>query len=67
MHPFVKIHFVELTTGKYITKHVLDDNAVYNFESNGVIEIKDEKKERKSCELEFIPPFATNCCDMRFT
>jgi hypothetical protein len=39
---------------------------VYNFESNCVIDKNaDGIKERKSCNLEFITAFATNCCDLR--
>ena len=65
MHPFVRIHIVNLVTGTYIQKSDTVANAVYNFESNCVIEVRDDNKERKSCELEMITAFATNCCDMR--
>lgn len=68
MHPFVRVHVVELTTGRYVTKDNVEHNAVYNFETNCYVEEKDGgTKEHKSCEMEFIPPFATNCCDMRYT
>lgn len=65
MHPFVRIHLVNMVTGTYIQKSDVAANAVYNFESNCVIEMRDDNKERKSCELELITAFATNCCDMR--
>ena len=67
MHPFVRIHFVEMTTGKYIKKTHFDSSSVYNYESNCVNAMVDNVRERKSCELEIVPPFATNCCDMRYT
>lgn len=65
MHPFVRIHILNMLTGCYVQKSTIENNAVYGFESNCVVEIREQSRDRKSCELEFIPSFATNCCDMR--
>lgn len=67
MHPFVRIHILNMQTGCYIQKRNIDQNAVYGFESNCVIEVKENAKERRACELEFIPAFSTNCFDLRVT
>ena len=50
MHPFVKVHIINMITGCYVQKSIIEDNAVYNFETNCVIEMKEgNKKERRSC------------------
>lgn len=38
-----------MTTGSYIQKSNVSDNAIYNFESNCIIEIREGVKERKAC------------------
>jgi len=38
---------------------------VYNYETNCITNIVDGERERKSCELELVTAFATNCTDMR--
>lgn len=70
-HPFVKVHVVNMKTGCYIPKPEKNlkeipqqYNAVYNYETNCIINIIDGEKDRKTCELELLVPFATNCTDM---
>jgi len=61
MHPFVKMHFVNMNTGQYITKRMI--KPVLNLEEK--ITRVDAGQNHMTEEATFIPPFATNCCDLR--
>lgn len=71
-HPFVRMHVVNLKNGCYIQKPRREPkdppyhyNSVYNHETNCVTDIIDGEKQRKSCELELLVAFSTNCTDMQ--
>lgn len=63
MHPFVKVHLVDVNTGNYIRKKINNKPAInYN---EGVSYFGRTKKEfiRESCD--FLVPFASNMYDLR--
>jgi len=60
IHPFVKVHIVDIHTGKYVAKSeakcVVGLNETMTTVGN---------KTFTESGIDFIPPFATNCCDLR--
>ncbi len=72
VHPFVRMHLVSLKTGVYLQKadyqliSSINANSVYQSEQATTLQNVPGGKQR--CEtrsLDFIPPFATNACDLR--
>jgi len=61
MHPFVKIHIIDMDTGEYIRKSVV--KPVIN--PNEKMTIIDSRQNFSEKEIDFIPPFASDCCDLR--
>jgi jouberin len=61
MHPYVKVHIVDLASGNYVQKS--GQKSVVTLEEN--ITIVDNKMNCTRKEIDYIPPFATNCCDLR--
>ena len=59
MHPFVKLHLVDINNGQYIKKSVYKD--VINANEN-ITYIDGSSLKAKGTD--FIPPFATNSCDL---
>lgn len=59
IHPHVRIHIVNIQTGEYLKK--TRSNAISHCEKLTFI----HGKECTDSEIDFIPPFATNCCDLR--
>jgi len=60
IHPFVKVHIVDIHTGKYVAKS----------EAKCVVGLHETlttvaNKAFTESGIDFIPPFATNCCDLR--
>jgi len=62
IHPFIRIHFIDVATGKYLAKTRPDRPSISNKENVTVIE---KDKTVRSIESDFIPPFATSYCDLR--
>lgn len=61
IHPFVKIHVVDMTTGKYISKS--EGKCVLG--PNETMTTMNAQKAFVESGIDYIPPFATNCCDLR--
>ena len=67
IHPFVRVHVIDMVTGKYLSKKNADAPAVSNREAASVINYSDVKPATKEIDCDFIPPFATRYCDFRVT
>lgn len=72
IHPFVRMHLVHLKSGTYLQKSdfqcygSIKQNSIYQHEDRTVIEAKQGIKQRcDSRTADYIPPFATNPCDLR--
>lgn len=61
MHPFVKMHIVDLQSGNYVQKS--GQKSVVTLDEK--ITLIDNKMNCTQKDLDYIPPFATNCCDLR--
>ena len=61
MHPFVKMHFVNMNSGQYLQKHIL--KPIMSPEER--ITRIDGAQNYSTEDMNFIPPFATKCCDLR--
>lgn len=61
IHPFVKLHVVDIHTGRYLSKS--DQKCVVGL-NEGITTMNAQKSFVES-GLDYIPPFATNCCDLR--
>ena len=62
MHPFVKIHLVDMTTGNYIQK-TSNRPAVSYYETITTFRKTEKTFDLNSCDI--ITPFATKCYDLR--
>ena len=62
MHPFVKIHLVDMITGNYIQK-TSNRPAVSYYETITTFRKTEKAFDLNSCDI--IPPFATKCYDLR--
>ena len=62
MHPFVKIHIVDMRTGNYIQKSMVKP-AVTHYESITTFMKNEKTFDVNSCDI--IIPFATKCNDLR--
>ena len=67
IHPFVKVHIVNMTTGKYLAKTNPSAPAITNKETFTVLQRVDQGCASKESECDFVPPFATRYCDFRIT
>eukprot|EP01022_Parablepharisma_sp_SALTPOND_P016979 TRINITY_DN2616_c4_g1_i1.p2 TRINITY_DN2616_c4_g1~~TRINITY_DN2616_c4_g1_i1.p2 ORF type:complete len:610 (+),score=76.17 TRINITY_DN2616_c4_g1_i1:2030-3859(+) len=67
IHPFVKVHILDISTGKYLAKANPGVQAVSNKENVTVIQHSDTGNEVRDIDSDFIPPFATRYCDLRIT
>ena len=67
IHPFVRIHFIDMKTGKYLAKSRSDVPSVSNKENTTVIQHSNPGLLVRNIESDFIPPFATRYCDFRIT
>eukprot|EP00826_Nyctotherus_ovalis_P049041 TRINITY_DN5858_c0_g1_i5.p1 TRINITY_DN5858_c0_g1~~TRINITY_DN5858_c0_g1_i5.p1 ORF type:complete len:607 (+),score=157.79 TRINITY_DN5858_c0_g1_i5:114-1934(+) len=65
IHPFIKIHFIDVATSKYLAKTRPDDSAISNKENTTVIQQNEQNLVVRNIESDFIPPFATRYCDFR--
>jgi len=65
IHPFVKVHIIDASTGKYLAKMNPSQNSVTYKESAAVMSYNEQGCASKEIELDFIPPFATRYCDFR--
>jgi len=63
IHPFVRVHFMDLNTQSYILKSS-DRNVLGSFEGFGQI---NASKEFSSGEAPYVLPFSTPPCDLRVT
>ena len=63
IHPFVRIHVIDMYTGKYIKK--VDKERTLGENENMTRVVEGGKKFEDDWGVDFIPPFATNCCDLR--
>ena len=74
IHPHVKVHIVDMLTGEYLKKtnqisvreapERTKINALSHFEK---LTFVSENKDCSHSDIDFIPPFATNCCDLRIS
>jgi len=62
MHPFIKIHIVDMRTGNYIQKSMVRP-AVAHYESITTFMKNEKTFDVNSCDI--IIPFATKCNDLR--
>ena len=73
LHPFVRIHVVDMNTSKYLKKSKPDRPGVANKESaNFFSMIKDEanknyKKTPSKCNTDFLLPMSTKMFDLRIS
>ncbi len=63
MHPFVKVHLVDINTGNYIRKKTHNKPAISFFERISYFERTKKEFIKESCD--FLLPFATNMYDLR--
>lgn len=61
IHPFVKMHIVDIHTGRYVSKS--GTKCVVGL--NEAMTVTTGHKNFAESGIDFIPPFATNCCDLR--
>jgi len=61
IHPFVKMHIVDIHTGRYVAK----STAKCVVGPNETMTVTTGHKNFAESGIDFIPPFATNCCDLR--
>ena len=62
LHPFVKVHIVDMNSGKYLKKN--GNKSVLSLGEN--ITVIDGSR-FSSGGIDFIPPFASDCADLRNT
>ena len=62
VHPFVRVHIVDLRTGKYLQKRDPNQPGVTNLESASLI---DSNGEVTSKDVDFLLPMSTKFFDMR--
>jgi len=62
IHPFVKIHIVDLNTCKYLAKQNPRAPGVYNKESATFI---DKNENKTDAVVDYLLPMATQMCDLR--
>ncbi len=67
IHPFVKVHLVDISTGKYLAKMDSAICVVSNKENVSVAQYSEQGCAVKELDSDFIPPFATRYCDFRVT
>jgi WD40 repeat protein len=65
IHPFIKVHFIDIATGKYLAKSRPDDSSISNKENITFIQQNEQDLFVRSNRADFIPPFATRYCDFR--
>ena len=72
VHPFVRMHLVSLKTGVYLQKTDFQNfasikhNSIYQSEQVTTLQnVPGGKQRAETRNLDFIPPFATNSCDLR--
>ena len=71
LHPFVRVHIVDMNTGKYLAKEESDQPGIYNKESCNFWKMTQEgenvEKKPLKGEVNFLLPFSTKMFDMRIS
>ena len=67
LHPFVRVHVVDLNTNKYLAKSDVTQPGVANKESVNFFKLEKEAKEKKPLQspVDFFLPMSTKMYDMR--
>lgn len=68
LHPFVRIHIIDLKTRKYLAKHDNGNPGVTNLESCNFFKVDPQKNEKTPMNLptvDFFLPLSTQMYDMR--
>jgi len=67
IHPYVKVSIMNLKTAKYLQKKNFEVPAILQTEKNLIIQhnLAQNILEFRESALDFIPPIATNPCDLR--
>jgi hypothetical protein len=65
LHPFIRIHVMDITTGKYLAKRNPEAPAISSKEAATKIRYESNGNTVQEIYLDFIPPFATKYCDLR--
>ena len=64
VHPFVRVHIIDMNTGKYLAKQDPSKPGVANHESNGLIDTTGTITDKP---VDYIMPMSTKFYDMRIT
>ena len=68
LHPFIRVHVLDLDTGRYLAKDQKDRPGVANKESFNCFRFEGENMKEKKCEFiptDFLLPFSTKMYDLR--
>ena len=67
LHPFVKVHIIDMTKNMYLAKQNPDWMGTSSRETANVFKMEDENTKKKPYEVktDFLLPFSTRMYDMR--
>lgn len=65
LHPFVRIHILDMDTNKYLAKKDRAEPGVANKESCNFFQVEGDQKEARKIPVDFFMPMSTQMYDMR--